>query len=124
MAKKSQGLGDTIEKITEATGIKQVVKIFADATGIDCGCEERKAKLNALFPYRKTQCLNEADYNYLTKFFNETHHELPVQKQIELGEIYKNVFGVDLTYSSCPSCWRDYIQQLRNVYSTYQEDAN
>ena len=44
---KSKGLGDTIDKITTATGIKKVVKWIA---GEDCGCEERRAKLNALFP--------------------------------------------------------------------------
>jgi len=44
---KSQGLGDTIEKITIATGIKKVVKNISGALGIkDCGCEERKARLN------------------------------------------------------------------------------
>ena len=48
--KKSKGLGDTIEKITEATGIKAVVKAVA---GEDCGCEERKAWLNKRFPYAK-----------------------------------------------------------------------
>jgi len=46
--KKSEGLGDTIEKITEATGIKKVVKWLA---GDDCGCEERKEKLNKLWRY-------------------------------------------------------------------------
>lgn len=43
---KSKGLGDTIEKITTATGIKKVVDKISEATGKDCGCEERKAKLN------------------------------------------------------------------------------
>lgn len=43
---KSQGLGDTIEKITTATGIKQVVETVAKATGKDCGCGARKAALN------------------------------------------------------------------------------
>ncbi len=43
---KSKGLGDTIEKITTATGIKTVVKAVAKATGKDCGCEERKKTLN------------------------------------------------------------------------------
>lgn len=43
---KSQGLGDTIEKITTATGIKQVVETVAKATGKDCGCAARKAALN------------------------------------------------------------------------------
>ena len=50
MAKqKAKGLGDTIESITEATGIKAAVEMFSKATGIDCGCDERKAKLNELF---------------------------------------------------------------------------
>ena len=43
---KSQGLGDTIEKITTATGIKQVVETVARATGKDCGCGARKTALN------------------------------------------------------------------------------
>jgi hypothetical protein len=43
---KSQGLGDTIEKITTATGIKQVVETAAKAVGKDCGCGARKDALN------------------------------------------------------------------------------
>jgi hypothetical protein len=34
---KSKGLGDTIEKITTATGIKAVVDTVAKVTGKDCG---------------------------------------------------------------------------------------
>ena len=57
MAKKTtkkkvapKGLGDTVEKITEVTGIKKAVKwIF----GEDCGCEDRKEWLNKKFPYSK-----------------------------------------------------------------------
>ena len=49
--KKSKGLGDTIEKITKATGIKKVVDKVAKVTGKDCGCGERKDTLNRLFPY-------------------------------------------------------------------------
>jgi hypothetical protein len=43
---KSQGFGDTIEKITAATGIKYVVETIAEATGKDCGCSDRKAAMN------------------------------------------------------------------------------
>lgn len=50
---KSQGLGDTIEKITTATGIKKVVDKVAEATGKDCGCSKRKDTLNRVFPYNK-----------------------------------------------------------------------
>ena len=48
---KSKGLGDTIEKITKATGIKKVVETVSKAVGKDCGCAERKETLNELFPY-------------------------------------------------------------------------
>ena len=48
---KSKGLGDTIEKITKATGIKKVVDTVAKATGKDCGCKKRQKTLNRLFPY-------------------------------------------------------------------------
>jgi glycerol dehydrogenase-like iron-containing ADH family enzyme len=50
---KSKGLGDTIAKITEATGIKKVVETVAKATGKDCGCGQRQDTLNRLFPYNK-----------------------------------------------------------------------
>ena len=38
MKDKSKGLGDSIEKITKATGIKKVVEKVSEATGKDCGC--------------------------------------------------------------------------------------
>ena len=40
--KKSEGLGDTIEKITKAVGIKPCVP-----------CAKRKKALNKKFPYKK-----------------------------------------------------------------------
>ena len=46
---KSKGLGDSIEKITRVTGIQNVVK---KTLGNDCGCDQRKEKLNKLFPYK------------------------------------------------------------------------
>ena len=53
MSEKSKGLGDTVEKITKATGIKAVVDGAAKALNKDCGCAKRKARLNQIFPYEK-----------------------------------------------------------------------
>jgi len=50
---KSKGLGDTIEKITTATRIKQLVELAAKKTGKPCGCNKRKEALNKAFPYKK-----------------------------------------------------------------------
>ena len=51
--KKSKGLGDTIAKITKATGIKKAVDKVAKTVKKDCGCAKRQDNLNRLFPYNK-----------------------------------------------------------------------
>jgi|TARA_R110000824_G_scaffold2245_1_gene10525 hypothetical protein len=53
MENKSKGLGDTIAKITKATGIKKVVEKVSKAVDKDCGCGKRQDTLNRLFPYNK-----------------------------------------------------------------------
>jgi hypothetical protein len=50
---ESKGLGDTIKKITTATGIKKVVDTIAKITKKPCGCQGKKEKLNKVFPYKK-----------------------------------------------------------------------
>ena len=50
-SKKLKGLGDSIEKITEITGIKKVVEKVTGKK--DCGCNKRKEVLNKAFPYKK-----------------------------------------------------------------------
>tara|TARA_R110000803_G_scaffold76747_2_gene141465 strand:- start:26766 stop:26942 length:177 start_codon:yes stop_codon:yes gene_type:complete len=50
---KSRGLGDTIERVTTATGIKKVVDTVSRATGKPCGCGARRDSLNRKFPYSK-----------------------------------------------------------------------
>ena len=48
---KSKGLGDTVAKITKATGIKKVVDTVSKVTKKPCNCGKRKDTLNRLFPY-------------------------------------------------------------------------
>ena len=122
MAKqKSAGLGDSIEKLTEVTGIKKAVEMFSEATGIDCGCDERKEKLNNLFPYnRNINCLNESDYNKLTKYLSAQQTTLTPIEQQEISDIYFNVFNYRLQISSCASCWKGKLDELRRVYNEYK----
>jgi len=121
--KKAQGLGDTIEQITEATGIKSVVEKFSKATGMDCGCDKRKETLNKLFPYHKPNCLVEEDYNYLTDFFRRLKDQVSIIDQYKLIDIYLRVFNKKVEHSNCGSCWRDRISELRKVYNEYTLDA-
>jgi hypothetical protein len=125
MAKqKAKGLGDTLEQITEATGIKAAVEMFTKATGVDCKCEERKAKLNELFSYsRKVNCLTEKDYNALTDLIAPSKSTLTIEEQQIISEIYYNVFNYRLQLSSCGSCWAGKVQELRKVYNEYKVDA-
>lgn len=124
MAKRktpARGLGDTIEQITEATGIKKVVETFSKATGLDCGCEERKTKLNNLIPYRrKVNCLTESDYEALKPFVSPKKGSLTPNEQWQIQSIYFRIFEVKLDDSNCASCWRDIINDLRKVFNEYQ----
>ena len=124
MAKrKPQGLGDTIEQFTEVTGIKAGVEKLAQAIGWDCGCDARKEKLNQMFPYKKINCLTEEDYEYLQGWFSQDRYQVSILEQRRLTEIYYNVFNEQLEQTSCDSCWRDYIGQIRKVYIEYKENG-
>ena len=48
---RSRGLGDSIEKFTTKTGIKNVVDKVVKATGSGCGCNKKRDTLNRVFPY-------------------------------------------------------------------------
>ena len=50
---KSKGLGDTIHKVTKATGIKTIVDKVSKGLNVPCGCEGRREALNRLVPYEK-----------------------------------------------------------------------
>lgn len=117
--KKADGLGDTIEQALEATGISKVAKFIL---GEDCGCEERKAKLNRMFPYKKPNCLTEKEYDYLHAFFSrKKKNSITIPEQQELAQIYLRVFNQRVAMSSsCSSCWRDTIHRLEKVYNEYQ----
>jgi hypothetical protein len=52
LSEQSKGLGDTIEKITTATGVKKVVDTISSVVKKDCGCNKRRDTLNRIFPYQ------------------------------------------------------------------------
>lgn len=108
-----RGLGDIIENITEATGIAKLVHSMFD----DCGCEERKEKLNKIFPF-KTECLTEEEFNYL-KEFNWNTSQLTPNQQVQLLKIYNRVFNLRQKASSCKQCWLDIVKRLDVLYKEY-----
>jgi len=48
MSNISKGLGDTLAKFTETTGIKKIVK----SINPNCGCDKRQEWLNKKIPYK------------------------------------------------------------------------
>ena len=113
----SQGLGDSIEKITEATGIKAAVKFLA---GEDCGCDERKEKLNKLFKYNKPECLTEDEYNWLSDFYSQNKNVVTGLEKQQLIRIYNRVFKMNKRLTSCSACMRNIYNKLKEYFETYQ----
>jgi hypothetical protein len=109
---KSKGLGDTISKITKATGIDKVAKAVL---GDDCGCEERKKKLNQMFPYSRPFTEDEL------KVYEEVLPRLKGgtitgQDQATLIRLYNKVFNANKKPSSCSSCVQQTLAKLAKVY--------
>jgi len=115
--KKSKGLGDTVAKVTKATGIDKAVKFIA---GEECGCEERKEKLNKLFPYNKPECLNESEYNFLKDFYSIARNTVTYPQQLELIAISNRVLKTKLQPSSCSSCIKSLMDKLKKLYDNYE----
>ena len=115
--KQSKGLGDTIEKITEATGIKKIVESLFD----DCGCNKRKEILNKIFPY-KVNCLEENEFKELSEWFKHNRLQVNAEQQKMLLKIYNRVFNKNLKFSTCGSCVRNMVRDLERVYIEYSND--
>jgi len=111
---KDKGLGDSIEKVLKATGIDKVAK---KVLGDDCGCEERKNKLNQMFPYNKVRQFTEDEL----KIYKEVLPRLKGgtitgKDQAVLVRLYNKVFNANKKASSCSSCVQQTIAKLAKVY--------
>ena len=113
--RKAKGLGDTVENVLEATGIAAVVKFIA---GDDCGCNERKEKLNQRFPY--FNCLTEDEYNYLTEIDINKKYSLTPTEQAAILSMYQRVFNKRKSPTTCPSCGIEIMNDLKEVYNSYE----
>lgn len=116
--KSSKGLGDTVAKVTKATGIEKAVKFVL---GQDCGCDERKEKLNEIFPYKKPECLFEVEYNYLDIFFKQFNGIVKASDQVLLYRIYNRVFHQKKEASGCSSCVAQVVRELKNYFNYYNK---
>ena len=107
-----KGLGDKIEKFTEATGIKAVVEAVTD----DCGCAARKESLNKLFPNRKLNDLSLESYEWLKGWFSQPRSAVKPSEQQKLVDIYNEVFNAKRVVSNCSPCIASVNRELKRIY--------
>jgi len=115
---QAKGLGDTVESVLKATKIDKVAKFIL---GEDCGCDERKAKLNALFPYKKPLCLTESEYEWLKAWIETKTNQVTPSDQAQILVIYNRIFLQRNEPSNCSSCLKDMVDQLKQVMLTYED---
>ncbi len=102
---KSKGFGDTIAKITNATGLDKAADAIAKAMGKDdCGCNKRRKTLNEILPYKQESNpnikeLKEISGNY--EVLQEIHCTLP-----EIGKTVLNK-GTILTVNKNHPLYKD-----------------
>lgn len=125
-----KGLGDVVEVITEATGIKAVVELWEEKTGKDCGCEERKERLNNLFKNRisKPNCLTKKQYESLKELLGEIKEsrKIKASQRKRIARIYSEVFGTRYTVwcSVCHEEWAGRLRDLQRVFDEYKNEAD
>ena len=107
---KSKGLGDTIAKVTHATGLDKIADTVAKAAGAeDCGCNKRRKTLNELFPYTKKTKIKNPHIN--TKPLDEIIGKYEVLQEIHctLPKLGKTTFN------------KGSILLIDNIHPLYQD---
>lgn len=123
-AGQSVGLGDVIEKVTKATGIDKVVKKLV---GDDCGCDERKEKLNAFFNFKeKISCMDPSQIDDYADFVKSRKFKLlgggratgklSPQEVTFVCAIFSTTFNRVLWAPECSTCAGSVKQLIAMIY--------
>ena len=113
----SKCLGDSVEKVLKATGVADVVKFVA---GEDCGCDERKERLNKIFSYKKLECFTEEEYSWIGSFIERKPTKVTSSEQKIMFDIYNRVFNSNKQTGSCVSCVQEVYNELKKYYKKYE----
>jgi len=116
MKSKDQGLGDKIAAVTKATGIEKIVKTFF---GDDCGCDERRDRLNKMFPSRKVNMMDAEQ----RKFFEEEimmRYKKSQNLTRHVGDafykLYEDLLNKKKSRTTCTSCNKNMYIELLKIY--------
>ena len=114
---KSRGLGDTIKKVTEATGIEKVVKSFF---GDECGCEDRRQRLNQMFPYKTITQMTPEHLALFETVIQPAYRGRTLTKTQadEFYLLYEEVFNERKPRTNCSTCNKNMYLELLKVYES------
>ena len=117
--RKSKGLGDAVEAVTKATGIKAFVEFMNG--GEPCsGCEKRKKWLNKI-SRRRPEALTLEEFKFIESIKDKK--SLKASENINLAKTHARVYRT--TYDppgNCSSCAIQKHKDLVNLYNSYLED--
>lgn len=121
---ENTGLGDVIAKVTKVTKVDKLVeKIF----GENCGCDERRERLNKLSWFRKSKRVDmiPEEFRILHKYFGDGKKPRslsPKDKKI-LIPIYNRLFFIQYKVNtSCGSCLGIVVNSLHSMYVEYSKN--
>ena len=128
--KQSKGLGDTIAKFTEATGIDKVVKAVA---GDDCGCDERKKKWNEISLFKKglkPRCFTDEEKQEYKHFVDtrtlsilnptKAYGTIDNKQRLFVCKLYADVFNRPY-FNPCVNCSQSpLINMVYNLDKVYE----
>ena len=98
------GLGDVLEDIAKVTGIKAIVKAIA---GEDCGCDERRERLNNLLPRGRKQvrCMTDDEYRDYGSFMNTRKEGRLDSNEVKyLMALYTKIYNRKWRKVRCTQC--------------------
>jgi len=117
MKSKAQGLGDKVAAVTKATGIEKIVKTFF---GEDCGCDERRERLNKMFS-RPVKMMDEEQ----RKFFEDeimtrykSGQNLTKHIGNEFYKLYEELLNKKKKRTTCTSCNKNMYIELLKIYES------
>ena len=123
------GLGDVIEDITKATGIKALVDKVSDVLGVDCGCDERREKLNNLLPRGRKQlrCMTDQERNTYGEFMQTRKAGRLEKDEVKyLMGLYAKIYNRTWRKVRCTQCAlasrvKEALSDLDKTYNNHKQ---
>ena len=123
---QKKGLGDITEDVIKKTGVKKLFDVFLD--GKDCGCEDRKEKLNNIGgTYLTSRCMTENEYNTWKEFNNNIKEQVNSKDIDYITTLYASLFSLkktDVCRSCKPTKLKGMINMINKVSDIYTKELN